>query len=77
MLNDLEPLPDDPSQLREIVSVLAGELKSRDILIEKLKHQLAGHNRHRFGSMSESLDQLHMTFAEDEAIAEAALGQST
>lgn len=77
MLNDLEPLPDDPSQLREIVSVLAGELKSRDILIEKLKHQLAGHNRHRFGSMSESLDQLHMTFAEGEAIAEAALGQAT
>ena len=41
MLNDLESLPDDPAKLREIVSVLAGELKSRDILIEKLKHQLA------------------------------------
>ena len=77
MLNDLESLPDDPSRLREMVSVLAGELKSRDLLIEKLKHQLAGHNRHRFGSKSESLDQLHLTFAEDEAIAEAAVEQTT
>ena len=72
MLNDLEALPDDPSRLKEMVSVLAGELKSRDILIEKLKHQLAGHARHRFGAKSESLDQLTMRFAEDEAIAEAA-----
>ncbi len=77
MLNDLETLPDDPSRLREIVSVLAGELKSRDILIEKLKHQLAGHNRHRFGAKSESLDQLQLTFVEDEAIAEAAAEQTT
>lgn len=77
MLNDLESLPDDPSRLREMVSVLAGELKSRDLLIEKLKHQLAGHNRHRFGSKSESLDQLHLTFVEDEAIAAAAVEQIT
>lgn len=76
MLNDLETLPNDPSRLREIVSVLANELKSRDILIEKLKHQLAGHNRHRFGSKSESLDQLQMTFVEDEAIAQAAAEQT-
>jgi transposase len=76
MLNDLEILPEDPSRLREMVSVLAGELKSRDLLIEKLKHQLAGHNRHRFGAKSESLDQLHLTFVEDEAIAEAAAEQA-
>lgn len=76
MLNDLEILPDDPSRLREMVSVLAGELKSRDLLIENLKHQLAGHNRHRFGSKSESLDQLHMVFIEDEAIAAAAAEQT-
>ncbi len=76
MLEDLHALPDDPSRLKEMVSVLAGELMSRDILIEKLKHQLAGHNRHRFGSSSESLDQLRMSFGEDEAIAEAAAEQS-
>jgi transposase len=77
MLNDLETLPDDPSRLREMVSVLADELKSRDLLIEKLKHQLAGHNRHRFGFKSESLDQLHLTFVEDEAVAAAAAEQTT
>ena len=76
MLNDLQTLPDDPAELKGLVGLLAGELKSRDLLIEKLKHQLAGHNRHRFGSKSESLDQLHLTFAEDEAIAEAAVEQT-
>jgi len=77
MLDDLQTLPDDPSKLKEIVGALAGELKSRDILIEKLQHQLAGHKRHRFGSSSEGLDQLQMRFAEDEAIAAAAVEQST
>lgn len=76
MLDDLQTLPDDPAELKGLVGLLAGELKSRDLLIEKLKHQLAGHNRHRFGSTSESLDQLHLTFAEDEAIAEAAVEQT-
>ena len=56
MVDALKTLPDDPSRLKEMVNVLAGELKSRDILIEKLKHQLAGHNRHRFGAKSEGLD---------------------
>lgn len=72
MLDDLENLPDDPSRLQEMVSALAGELKNRDILIEKLRHALAGHRRHRFGASSESLDQLQMAFAEDEAITRAA-----
>ena len=48
-----------------------GELKSRDILIEKLKHQLAGMRQHRFGSRSEALDQLALTL-EDEEIAASA-----
>jgi transposase len=76
MLDDLETLPDDAEELKGLVGLLAGELKSRDILIEKLRHQLAGHARHRFGSRSESLDQLRMSFTEDEAIAEAAASQS-
>jgi len=47
------------------------ELKSRDLLIEKLKHQLAGMQRHRFGASSEALDQLELRL-EDEEISAAA-----
>ncbi|MGJ3260610.1 MAG: IS66 family transposase [Rhodospirillales bacterium] len=72
MLDDLESLPDDAEELKALVGQLGAELKSRDILIEKLKHQLAGHNRHRFGSASESLEQLRLGFAEDEEIAASA-----
>ncbi len=56
----------------EMVSLLKGELKNRDILIEKLRHELAGHKRQRFGSSGESLDQLQLSFEEEEAIAKAA-----
>ena len=40
-------------------------------MIEKLKHQLAGMHRHRFGSRSEVLYQLELLL-EDEEIAAAA-----
>ncbi|WP_133485018.1 IS66 family transposase [Aliiroseovarius marinus] len=72
MLKDLDITPDDPAELRAVNRLLADEVKSQALLIEKLKHQLAGQNRHRFGVRSESLDQLNLTFEEDEAIAEAA-----
>jgi len=72
MLNDLDITPDDPAELRAVNRLLADEVKSQALLIEKLKHQLAGQNRHRFGVRSESLDQLNLAFEEDEAIAEAA-----
>jgi transposase len=71
MLNDLESLPDDPSELKGLVTLLASELKNRDLKIADLKHQLAGHNRHRFGSNSEALDQLQLSL-ENEEIAAAA-----
>jgi len=70
MLNNLESLPNDPAELQDMVTLLAKELKNRDLKIADLKHQLAGHNRHRFGSKSESLDQLQL-FAENEEIAAA------
>ena len=76
MLKDLDITPDDPAELRAVNRLLADEVKSQALLIEKLKHQLAGQNRHRFGVRSESLDQLNLTFEEDEAIAEAASAQS-
>ena len=76
MLKDLDITPDDPAELRAVNRLLADEVKSQALMIEKLKHQLAGQNRHRFGARSESLDQLNLTFEEDEAIAEAAEEQA-
>lgn len=76
MLKDLDITPDDPAELRAVNRLLADEVKSQALLIEKLKHQLAGQNRHRFGVRSESLDQLNLTFEEDEAITEAAYEQT-
>ena len=54
------------------LSILAAELQERDYRIEKLKHQLAGLRRHRFGSRSEAIDQLELTLEEEE-IARAAV----
>ncbi|CUJ90554.1 Transposase [Ruegeria denitrificans] len=76
MLNDLNIGSDDPSELRRANALLAAEVKSQALLIEKLQHQLAGHNRHRFGSKSESLDQLNLTFEEEEQIAASAKAQT-
>ena len=72
MLKDLDITPDDPAELRAVNRLLADEVKSQALMIEKLKHQLVCQNRHRFGVRSESLDQLNLIFEEDEAIAEAA-----
>ena len=71
MLNDLESLPNDPAELQGMVTLLSSELKNRDIKIADLKHQLAGHNRHRFGSTSESLDQLQLFVENDEIVVAA------
>lgn len=72
MLDNLQSLPDDPAELKALIGLLGNEVKSQALQIEKLKHQLAGHTRHRFGATSESLDQLRLGFAEDEEIAQAA-----
>jgi len=72
MLNDFDITPDDPAELRAVNRLLADEVKALSLKVEQLQHQLHGHNRHRFGSKSEGLDQLNLTFEEDEAIAEAA-----
>lgn len=45
------------------------ELHTRDLLIEKLKHQLASLRRSRFGSSSEALEQLELTLEEAEIAA--------
>lgn len=76
MIKDLDITPEDPEELRAVNRLLVDEVKSQALLIERLKHQLAGQNRHRFGVRSESLDQLNLTFEKDEAIAEAASEQT-
>ncbi len=75
MLNDLDITPNDPEELRAVNRLMADEVKALSLKVEQLQHQLHGHNRHRFGSKSEGLDQLNLTFEEDEAIAGAASEQ--
>ncbi|MFZ1210631.1 MAG: IS66 family transposase zinc-finger binding domain-containing protein, partial [Pseudolabrys sp.] len=70
MLSEAQALPEDPAQLREAAEGLVSLVKSQALRIAKLEHQLAGLRRHRFGSTSESLDQLQLSL-EDEAIAAA------
>jgi transposase len=71
MLDDLKSLPEDPAELRQVTELLMSEVKSQALMIEKLRHQLHGANRNRFGSKSESLDQLQL-FTENTEIAVAA-----
>lgn len=78
MLNDLATLPDEPDRLKAMVATQAdrlerqaNEIKARDILIEKLKHQLAGMRRDRFGARGETLDQLQLALEEEEVAASA------
>ena len=61
-------LPEDPAELRAAAESLVSLAKSQALQIEKLKHELAGHRRHRFGAKSETLDQLQLRL-EDEEIA--------
>ena len=72
MLNALDNLPEDPTELRQLTELLASEVKAQALIIEKLQHQLHGANRHRFGSKSEGMEQLQL-FAENEEIAKAAI----
>ncbi len=75
MLDTLEPLPEDLGELKGLVSRMGEEIKAQAWLIEKLKSQLAAHRKARFGSRSESLDQLAFDFQEDEGIGSAAEAQ--
>ena len=77
MLEEAQPLPDDIAALKAMVlasraelAARDAELRNRDLPIEKLKHQLAGLRRQRFGATSEALDQLELGL-EDEEIARA------
>ncbi len=69
MLDAPKTLPSDPGELRETAEGLLDLVKAQALRIAKLEHQLAGHKRHRFGSKSESLDQLQLRLEEEETAA--------
>ena len=60
MLDETTALPDDPEELRAFTARLLAEVKAQAILIEKLRHRLAGHRAHRFGASSETAEQLQL-----------------
>ena len=47
MLDVDKILPKDPDELRQFTAFLLAEVKSQAVLIEKLRHQLAGQHHHR------------------------------
>ena len=66
MLDAAQDLPDDIAELQAMVRASRVELRARDLLIEKLRYQLEGLRRHRFGARSETLDQLELTLEDAE-----------
>ena len=71
MLDETAPLPEDPEELRAFTARLLAEVKAQAILIEKLRHQLAGHRAYRFGASSETAEQLQLALETSEIAAAA------
>ena len=71
MLDEIGMLPEDPEELRAFTARLLAEVKAQAILIEKLKHQLAGQRAHRFGASSETAEQLQLALETSEIAAAA------
>ena len=69
MLDETVALPEDPEELRALTARLLAEVKAQAVLIEKLRHQLAGHVRHRFGASSETAEQLQLALETSEIAA--------
>jgi len=62
-------LPEDPIELRAVSELMAAEIKAQAYQIEKLKKELAAHRKARFGTKSETMDQLAFDLQEDTEIA--------
>jgi transposase len=75
MLDEAITLPDDPDDLRDLASRLIAEVKAQAILIEKLRHQLAGHRAHRFGASAETAEQLQLALETSELAAAAMIAK--
>ncbi len=71
MLDQTLTLPEDPEEPRSFTARLLAEVKAQAILIEKLRHQLAGHRAHRFGASSETAEQLQLALETSEIAAAA------
>jgi len=68
-------LPEDPTELRAVSELMAAEIKAQAYQIEKLKKELAAHRKARFGTKSETMDQLAFDLQEDTEIATASEAQ--
>jgi len=66
MLDVTKSLPEDPEELRRFTALLLAEVKSQAMLIGKLRHQFAGQRRHRFGTSSETIEQLQLALEASE-----------
>ena len=75
MLDEPAILPEDPEELRSFTARLVAEVKAQAILIEKLRHQLAGHRAHRFGTSSETAEQLQLALETSEIAAAAMIAR--
>jgi transposase len=75
MLDEAVPLPDDPQDLKALARLLIAEVKAQALLIETLRHQLAGHRAHRFGPSGESAEQLQLALETSEVAAAAIMGR--
>ena len=65
-------LPEDYGELKEFTTQLMAEIKAQAMLIEKLRHQVAGQKAWRYGSTSEQTKQLMLALEASE-VAEAAM----
>ncbi len=75
MLDAIKSLPEDPAELRAVSELLMAEVQSQAYQIEKLKAELHGHRKARFGSKSEGIDQLTLDLQDDQEIEAAAAAQ--
>lgn len=75
MLDAIKSLPEDPAELRAVSELLMAEVQSLTYQNEKLKAELHGHRKARFGSESESADQLALDLQDDQEIEAAAAAQ--
>ena len=66
MLDVSKSLQEDPEELKQFTALLLAEVKSQAILIEKLRHTLAGQRIHRLGTSSESIEQLQLALENSE-----------
>ena len=71
MLDVAKSLPEDPDELRTVSAQMLQHIQSQAYQIEKLKAELHGHRKARFGAKSEGMDQLALDLSEDDEIARA------